>query len=170
MNWYALTTPVGKESNIKRHIEKAASAAGKSDKIGSILIPVQKKMSIKKGKQKVKEQKLYPGYLFVEADLEELVLLLRTAPYATQFVNYQPVALSEEDVKNIKQADANKEVIIPEIKYNVGDPVRIHEGPFKDFAGKAVEIDEKKGKVKVEVVIFGRQLAIEFNFDQIEKV
>ncbi len=142
------------------------------DKIYNVLIPTEKKIRIKDGKRKVVTEKIFPGYVLVEMVVtDDSWYVVRNTPNVTGFVGSgtTPTPISEDEVKELQ-----KRMGVEEPKYKidvqVGSPVRIVDGPFKDFEGKVSEIDEARGKTKVLVSMFGRETPVELDFLQIKKI
>ena len=154
--------------NLKQRIE----SLGMEDKIFNVIVPKEKKIKIKDGKRKVQEEKIYPGYVLVEMIVtDDSWYVVRNTPNVTGFVGAGttpvPVSLSEIDILKKKMG-----VETPQYKIDVevGDAVKIVDGPFKDFDGKVSEVDPEKGRVKVLVTIFGRETPVELDFLQMKKM
>lgn len=142
------------------------------DKIYSVLIPTENKIKIKNGKRRVVTEKIFPGYVLVEMIVtDDSWYVVRNTPNVTGFVGSgtTPTPISDEEVKSIQ-----KRMGVEEPKYKIdvmaGSPVRITDGPFKEFEGKVSEVDEARGKVKVLVSMFGRETPVELDFLQIKKI
>ena len=170
--WYVLHTYSGYEENVSRNLKQRIESMDMEDKIFNVLIPTEKKIKIKNGKRKIVTEKIFPGYVLVEMIVtDESWYVVRNTPNVTGFVGTgtTPTPISEDEVKNLQ-----KRMGIEEPKYkidvNVGDPVRIIDGPFKEMEGKVSEIDDARGKVKVLVSMFGRETPVELDFLQVKKV
>ncbi|MBI4281100.1 transcription termination/antitermination factor NusG, partial [Candidatus Uhrbacteria bacterium] len=142
------------------------------DKIFTILIPKEKKIKIKNGKRKIVEDKIFPGYVLVEMIVtDDSWYVVRNTPNVTGFIGTgtTPTPVSDEEMKALQKRMGVEE---PEYKIDVevGSPVRITDGPFKNFDGKVNEIDEARGKVKVLVNVFGRETPVELDFLQVKKI
>jgi transcriptional antiterminator NusG len=142
------------------------------DKIFNILVPVEKRIKIKGGKRKVVVEKIFPGYVLVEMIVtDDSWYVVRNTPNVTGFIGSGiiPVPLKEEEVKAI-----NKRMGVEEPKYKIdieiGSPVKVTDGPFKDFEGKVSSVDEAKGRVKVLINVFGRETPLDLDFLQIKKI
>jgi transcriptional antiterminator NusG len=142
------------------------------DKIFNVLVPKQKKIKIKNGKRKVIEEKVFPGYVLVEMVVtDDSWYVVRNTPNVTGFVGSgtTPTPIAEEEIKELQ-----KRVGVEEPKYvidvAIGSPVKITDGPFKNFEGKIQEVDEARGKIKVIVSMFGRETPVELDFLQIQKI
>ncbi len=170
--WYALHTYSGYEENVSRNLKQRIESMDMGDKIFNILIPTEKKIRIKNGKRKVVEEKIFPGYVLVEMTVtDDSWYVVRNTPNVTGFIGSgtTPTPVSEEEMKSLQ-----KRMGIEEPTYQVdvtpGTPVKITDGPFKDFDGKISEVDPARGKVKVLVSMFGRETPVELDFLQIQKI
>ncbi|MBI5404901.1 MAG: transcription termination/antitermination protein NusG [Candidatus Kerfeldbacteria bacterium] len=170
--WYVLHTYSGYEENVARNLKQRIESMDMEDKIFNVLIPTENKIRIKNGKRKVVTEKIFPGYVLVEMVVtDDSWYVVRNTPNVTGFVGSgtTPTPISEEEVKGLMQRMGVEE---PKYKIDVqvGSPVRITDGPFKDFEGKVSELDEARGKVKVLVSMFGRETPVELDFLQIKKI
>lgn len=171
-NWYAIHTYSGYEEAVARNLKQRIESTGMEDKIFNVLVPKEKKYKIKGGKRQLIEEKIYPGYVLVEMIVtDDSWYVVRNTPRVTGFIGAGtvPTPISPEEVKNIQKRIGVKE---PEhkIDFKVGDTVKIIDGPFKDSDGKVSEVDEKRGKVKVLVSMFGRETPVELDFLQVKKL
>ena len=171
-NWYVLHTYSGYEDTVARNLQQRIESLGMEDKIFSVMVPKEKKIRIKGGKRKMIEEKIYPGYVLVEMVVtDDSWYVVRNTPRVTGFVGAgtTPTPISGEEIDELQ-----KRMGVEEPKYNIdvmaGDPVKITDGPFKDFDGKVSEVDEERGKVKVLVSMFGRETPVELDFLQIKKI
>ena len=142
------------------------------DKIFNVLVPVEKKIKIKSGKRRVVEEKIYPGYVLVEMVVtDDSWYVVRNTPRVTGFVGAgtTPAALSQEEMDELLKRVGQEEPKF-KIEVNIGDPVKITDGPFKDFDGKVSEVDQERGKLKVLVNVFGRDTPVELDSLQIKKL
>jgi transcriptional antiterminator NusG len=170
--WYVLNIRTGYENSIKKELEQRIEASGLEDKIVDILVPVQKKIVVKKGEQKVEEDKIFPGYILVKMELDEITWeIVNNIRGIRGFVrtDKKPRPLPESEVKAIMQY---MEVEQPSYKtsFSVGEAVKITEGAFADFIGSIQEIDPAKGKIKVLISFLGREAPVELEFSQVEKL
>lgn len=170
--WYAIHTYSGYEDNVARNLKQRVESLGFEDKIFNVLVPKEKKIRIKGGKRETIEEKIYPGYVLVEMIVDDdSWYVVRNTPNVTGFIGAGtvPTPLSGAEVETLM-----KRMGVEEPKYKidveVGDRVKITDGPFKDFDGKISEIDMEKGRVKVLVTIFGRETPVELDFLQIKKL
>jgi transcriptional antiterminator NusG len=171
--WYAVQTYSGYEEAVARYLKQRVESLAMSDKIFNILVPKEKKIRVKGGRRTTIEEKIYPGYVLVEMILtEDSWYVVRNTPRVTGFVgpdNTTPTPLSREEVDALlARSDNHEEKMI--IDLQVGDLVKITDGPFKDYDGKIAEVNEEKGSVKVLVPIFGRDTAVELDSLQVKKV
>ena len=170
--WYVLHTYSGYEENVARNLKQRIESMDMEDKIFNVLIPTENKIRIKNGKRKVVTEKIFPGYVLVEMVVtDDSWYVVRNTPNVTGFVGSgtTPTPISEEEVKGLMVRMGVEE---PKYKIDVGvgSPVRITDGPFKDFEGKVSELDEARGKIKVLVSMFGRETPVELDFLQIKKI
>ncbi len=170
-NWYVVHTYSGFEDKVKTSIEDKISRKGLGEKITKILIPTERVIEIRAGKKKELDKKFYPGYILVEMELnDETWHLVRSTPRVTGFVGgSRPVPIPEEEVEEIVQQIEKGPVQQVRTQYEVGEAVRIIDGPFANFVGTIDEVDMDHGRLRVMVSIFGRQTPVELNFFQVEK-
>ncbi len=171
-NWYVLHTYSGYEEAVARNLKQRIESLGMEDKIFNVLVPTEKKIKIRGGKRHVVEEKVYPGYVLVEMVVtDDSWYVVRNTPRVTGFIGAGtvPTPISPEEIKSLQKRMGVEE---PEYKidFAVGDMVKIVDGPFKDSDGKIAEIDEKRGKVKVLVSMFGRETPVELDFLQVKKM
>ncbi len=171
-NWYVLHTYSGYEEAVARNLKQRIESMNMEDKIFNVLVPTEKKIKIKKSKRVVEEEKIYPGYVLVEMVVtDDSWYVVRNTPRVTGFIGAGtvPTPIAPEEIKSLQKRMGVEE---PEYKIDlvVGDPVKIVDGPFKDFDGKVSEVDEKRGKIKVLVSMFGRETPVELDFLQIKKL
>lgn len=170
--WYVLHTYSGYEENVARNLRQRIESMDMEDKIFTVLIPTENRIRIKNGKRKIITEKLFPGYVLVEMIVtDDSWYVVRNTPNVTGFVGSgtTPTPISDDEVKQLMQRMGVEE---PKYKIDVdsGTPVRIIDGPFKEFEGKVAEVDEGRGKVKVLVSMFGRETPVELDFLQIKKL
>ena len=172
LQWYAIHVFSGHEKKIKKTLENEIERAGLQEKIPRILIPSEDVVEMRDGKKRVKNRIFFPGYMLVEMELDKQTeyMILNTNGI-TNFVGpkNQPVPLKEDEIKRIlgRVEERGDEEII-DIPYRVGDPVKVIDGPFTDFAGIVEDINHEKKKLKVMVSIFGRSTPVELDFLQVE--
>ncbi|MEW6407819.1 MAG: transcription termination/antitermination protein NusG [Patescibacteria group bacterium] len=171
-NWYVLHTYSGYEDNVAKNLKQRIESLGMEDKIFNVLVPKEKRIKIKSGRRQTVEEKIYPGYVLVEMIVDdESWYVVRNTPNVTGFVGSGtvPTPVSKEEMEVLQ-----KRMGVEEPKYKievtVGEPVKIIDGPFRDFDGKIASIDEARGKVKVLVSMFGRETPVELDYLQIKKI
>lgn len=171
-NWYAIHTYAGYEESVAKNLEQRIESLQMQEKIFRVLVPKEKKIKIKGGKRYIVEEKIYPGYVLVEMIVsDDSWYVVRNTPNVTGFIGSgtTPTPVSEDEIKILIQRMGVEEPKY-KIEFKLGDHVKITDGPFKDFDGKVAEIDEKRGKVKVLVTMFGRETPVELDFLQVKKV
>jgi len=170
-NWYVVHTYSGFEDKVKASIEDKVKRKGLTELIERVLIPTERVIELKAGKKRETDKKFYPGYILVEMELnDETWHLVRSTPRVTGFVGgSDPVPLPEEEVEEILVQIERGPSQQVRTQYEVGETVRIIDGPFANFVGNVDEVDMDHGRMKVMVSIFGRQTPVELNFFQVEK-
>jgi len=170
--WYVVHTYAGHEEKVKTTLKQRVGSMRLEDKILKVVVPTAKKIEIRSGKKHEVDEKIFPGYLLVKMALtDDAWLTVRTTPGITSFVGIgnRPTPLPEKEVQAILKF-MKMEAPKFKAKFSMGEAVKIVDGPFADFLGTVDEIDEKKGKVKVLVSIFGRETPVELDFLQISKL
>jgi transcription termination/antitermination protein NusG len=171
-NWYVIHTYSGYEDAVAKNLKQRVESLGMENKIFSVIVPKEKKIKIKNNKRKVIEEKIYPGYVLVEMIVtDDSWYVVRNTPNVTGFVGVgtTPVPVSLPEIEVLKKRMGVDEPQY-KIEVEIGDAVKIVDGPFKDFDGKVSEIDEERGKVKVVVNMFGRDTPVEIDSLQIKKI
>ena len=172
LQWYAIHVFSGHEKKIQKYLENEIERAKLTEKIPRILIPSEDVIEMRDGKKRIKNRIFFPGYMLVEMELDKVTQhILLNAPGVTNFVGpkNQPVPLQEDEVRRILgRVEERRDEEIIDIPYRVGDPVKVIDGPFTDFAGVVEEISKDKKKLKVLVSIFGRSTPVELDFLQVE--
>lgn len=171
-HWYVLHTYSGYEDSVAFNLKQRIESMDMADKIFDAIVPKEKKIKIKEGKRAVVEEKIFPGYVLVDMIVtDDSWYVVRNTPNVTGFVGSGtvPTPVSEEEWKYLQKRMGVEE---PKFKIDlqIGDLVRITDGPFKDYEGKIGELDESKGKAKVFITIFGRETPVELDFLQVKKV
>lgn len=173
--WYSIHILTGQEEKVKKEIENKINLGGMKDMVEEILIPTEEVKEIKKGKSKLRTQAIYKGYLFIKmeepSENKKLWYLIRRTPGVTGFVGgEEPFSVPEEEINKIKElVEERKTKPRPAVVLDVGENVKIIEGPFANFSGYVDEVDADKGRVKVMVSIFGRLTPVELEYWQVEK-
>jgi transcriptional antiterminator NusG len=171
-HWYAIHTYSGYENAVARNLRQRIDSLNMQEKIFSVIVPSEKKIRVKGGKRVTEEENLFPGYVLVEMIVDdESWYVVRNTPRVTGFVGSgtQPVPLSESEYKALVR-QMEDDTVTHKVDLAPGDLVIIADGPFKELEGKVGEVDEKSGKVKVLVAMFGRETPVELDFLQIKKV
>ncbi|MCK5078261.1 MAG: transcription termination/antitermination factor NusG [Calditrichia bacterium] len=173
MKWYSLRVISGQEEKVKKHIEFEVEDNNISEKVGSVIVPMETVLEMKDGKKRVKNKVFFPGYIFIEVEMDGQVQhVINNAAGVISFVGPKnhPVPLKNAEVDRIKARleKEHEEVEIVEIPFKIGDAVKISDGPFADFVGFIEEINEEKQKIKVLVSIFGRETPVELDFLQVK--
>jgi len=172
LKWYAIQTYSGSELSVKKGIEKLMNTLNMEDKLGQIVVPIEELIEVKNGKKRIIEKSLYPGYAFIEIDLDvNLWQKIQSLPRIGRFIGEQkkPTALSEQDIANIIKAN-EKKAPKPKVHFEKDELVRIVDGPFANFTGMVEEYDLDHGKLKLNVSIFGRNTPVEIDYTQVEKI
>ena len=180
MNWYVVHTYSQFEKSVQRALVERIQRESMQDKFGQILVPVEEvvelKTTEKRGQQKVlSERKFFPGYVLVEMEMtDESWHLVKSTPKVTGFLGgsaMKPSPISAKEVQTIMdQMQAGVEKPKPKVLFEVGELVRVKEGPFTDFNGSVEDVNYDKNKIRVAVTIFGRSTPVELDFGQVEKV
>ena len=144
------------------------------DQFGDVLVPVEEVVELKAGQKTISERRLYPGYVLVQMDMNDATWhLVRSTPKVTAFIGgsaLKPTPIKDNEVELIlRRMDDSKVNPTQKLTFEVGESVRVIDGPFKDFSGSVQEINYEKNKLRVEVVIFGRATPVELEFGQIQK-
>ncbi len=170
-HWYAIHTYSGYENAVARNLRQRIDSLNMQEKIFSVIVPSEKKIRVKGGKRVTEEENLFPGYVLVEMIVDdESWYVVRNTPRVTGFVGSgtQPVPLSEAEYRSLVK-QMSDDTVTHKVDFSAGDLVTIVDGPFKDLDGKVGEVDEKSGKIKVLVAMFGRETPVELDFLQIKK-
>jgi transcriptional antiterminator NusG len=172
--WYVVHTYSQFEKSVQRALQERIARAGMEDQFGQILVPVEEVVELKSGQKNISERKFFPGYVLVEMDMtDESWHLVKSTPKVTGFLGgsaMKPTPISEKEVQNImQQMQAGVEKPRPKVLFEVGEAVRVKDGPFTDFNGTVEGVNYDKNKLKVAVTIFGRSTPVELDFGQVEK-
>ena len=174
MKWYVIHTYSGHENKVKENITKMINTSQIQDQFGRLIVPTEEVAEMKKGKKTITTRKFFPSYILIEMFMsDESWHLVNGIPGVTSFVGTatKPQPLSKPEVERILgRMDKDKETIIPEIPFTLGEHIRIKDGPFSDFTGVVDEINAEKGKLRVLVSIFGRETPVELDFLQVESI
>jgi transcriptional antiterminator NusG len=176
--WFVVHTQSGYEKKVKQNLEARISSMNMEERIHEVVIPMEDVVEFKNGKKVVVQKKVFPGYLLVRCNLDDdSWYVVRNTPGVTGFVGQgaKPSPLPRRDVEAFLQVKPEGEEVSPKrgkprLEYEQGETVRVKEGPFADFSGEIVEINEDQLKVKVLVNIFGRETPVELEFSQVAKL
>ena len=174
LKWYVVHAYSGMEKAVERNIVERINRAGMQSKFGRIMVPTEEVVEIKSGVKRTTERKFFPGYVLVEMVMDDDTWhLVKHTNKVTGFVGgakNRPAPISEDDVmKIVNQMQEGTEKPRHKVEFEVGEYVRVKEGPFTDFNGTVEEVNYEKSKVRVSVTIFGRATPVELEFAQIEK-
>lgn len=172
--WYVVHAYSGFEKSVQRALVERIARAGMEDKFGQVLVPVEEVVEMKSGQKSVTERKFFPGYVLVEMEMDDDSWhLVKSTSKVTGFVGgsaNKPTPISEKEVEKIlHQMQEGVEKPRPKILFEVGEFVRVKEGPFTDFNGSVESVNYEKSRLHVSVTIFGRSTPVELEFSQVEK-
>jgi transcriptional antiterminator NusG len=175
LRWYVVHAYSGMEKAVERNLRERIERSGMQAKFGRILVPTEEVVELKGGKKAVTQRRFFPGYVLVEMLLDDDTWhLVKHTSKVTGFVGgarNRPAPISEAEVmKIVHQMQEGIDKPKPKVEWQVGELVRVKEGPFTDFNGAVEEVNYEKSKVKVSVTIFGRATGVELDFSQVEKV
>lgn len=173
--WYVVHAYSGMEKSVQRALQERIERAGMQDKFGQILVPTEEVVEVKGGHKSVTERRFFPGYVLVEMEMtDETWHLVKNTAKVTGFVGgarNRPSPISPREVEKImSQMQEGVEKPRPKTLFEVGEMVRVKEGPFTDFNGSVEEVNYEKSRVRVSVTIFGRATPVELEFGQVEKL
>jgi transcription termination/antitermination protein NusG len=169
--WYVIHSYSGMENKVKRNLEHRAESMGMTDRILQVVVPTETEIEIKDGVRREVERRVFPGYILIKMIMDEdSWYVVRNTPGVTSFVGMgnKPSPLSEDEVERIMsriESDAPR----VKVSFNVGERVRITEGPFAEFTGVVDDIDADKGKARVMVSFFNRETPVEVDFLQLQR-
>jgi transcriptional antiterminator NusG len=176
-SWYVIHSYAGYENKVKSNLQSRISSMNMEDRIFEVVIPLEDVVELKNGKRQVVSRKVFPGYLMVRMDLDDdSWSVVRNTPGVTGFVGLgaRPTPLSRREVESIlvqkPEGGGPAKKTKPRLEYELGESVRVKEGPFADFSGTVAEVNEDQLKLKVLVNIFGRETPVEFDFAQVAKL
>lgn len=173
MRWYVVQTLSGQERKVKTSLENRVQTEELADMVSEVVLPTESVSEVKGGKKKITTRLYYPGYLLVHMDLNERTwqFVRNTSGVLKLLGDKKPTPMPESEVEEILAALAEKkEKIKPKVLYEVGETVKVTEGPFVNFNGVIDEVNPEKGKLKVKVSIFGRATPVELEYWQVERV
>ena len=174
LRWYVIHAYSNYENQVKRSLEERIRRSGLDRYFGKILVPTEEVVEMRMGQQRKSERKFFPGYVLVQMELnEETWHLVKEVPRVLGFIggtSDKPAPISDEEAEAIlNRVEEGATKPRPKVLFEVGEVVRVIEGPFKDFNGVVEEVNYEKSKLRVSVLIFGRSTPVELDFGQVEK-
>jgi transcriptional antiterminator NusG len=174
MHWYIVHAYSNFEKKVAEQIQEQAKAHGLEDMFEQILVPTEEVVEVRRGQKYNSERKFFPGYVLVKMELnDETWHLVKNTGKVTGFLGSgnKPIPVSQAEVDRIlNQVQEGVERPKPSIQFEIGEQVRVMDGPFASFSGSVEEVDEERSRVKVAVSIFGRATPVELEYAQVEKV
>ncbi len=172
--WYVVHVYSGFEKKIAQQVKEQAAQKGLADLVDEVLVPSEDVLEMRRGQKVNTERKFFPGYVLVKMELTDQTWhLIKDTPKVTGFLGTKtrpsPITEAEAD-RILKQSAEGVERVRPAVLFEIGEQVRVADGPFTSFNGTVEEVDEEKGRVKVSVSIFGRSTPVELEYSQVEKV
>jgi transcriptional antiterminator NusG len=170
--WYIVHAYSNFEKKVAEDIENKAKQKGLSGQIEQVVVPTEKVVEVRRGRKVDAERKFFPGYVLVRARLtDEVFSLIKNTPRVTGFLgDSKPVPISDAEAERIlHQVQEGVERPKPSVTFEIGEAVRVSDGPFASFNGTVQEVDEERSRLKVEVSIFGRAVPVDLEFGQVEK-
>jgi transcriptional antiterminator NusG len=174
MRWYVVHAYSGQEKSIQAALVDRIKRSGMADKFGEVLVPTEEVVEMKSGQKALSERRFFPGYILVQMEMtDDTWHLVKSTPKVTGSIGgtaMKPTPISDKEVANIlHQVQEGVEKPKPKVLFEVGESVRVTEGPFTDFNGNVEEVNYEKSKIRVSVLIFGRATPVELDFGQVEK-
>ena len=174
MHWYIVHAYSNFERKVAESIKERATAAGLSDMFEEVLVPMEEVVEMRRGRKISSERKFFPGYVLVKMDLTDQTFhLVKNTPKVTGFLGAEnkPLPITEEEAGRIlQQVQEGVERPKPSVTFEIGEQVRVADGPFASFNGLVEEVDEERARLKVAVSIFGRATPVELEYGQVEKL
>ncbi|KLN58903.1 transcription termination/antitermination protein NusG [Kiloniella spongiae] len=171
--WYVIHVYSGFEKKVAESIREQAAKKGMEDRFEEVLVPTEEVVEMRRGQRINAERKFFPGYVMVKMDLtDESWHLVKDTPKVTGFLGGKgrPLPISEREAQAmLQQVQEGVDRPRPSVTFEVGETVRVSDGPFASFNGVVEEVDEEKARLKVAVSIFGRSTPVELEYDQVEK-
>ncbi|HSM18899.1 MAG TPA: transcription termination/antitermination protein NusG [Hyphomicrobiales bacterium] len=172
--WYIVHAYSNFEKKVADAIRERAAAAGLTDLFEEVLVPMEEVVEVRRGRKVASERKFFPGYVLVKMEMtDEAFHLIKNTPKVTGFLGSEkkPMPISEEEALRIlQQVQEGVERPKPSVTFEIGEQVRVADGPFASFNGHVEEVDEERARLKVAVSIFGRATPVELEYTQVEKL
>ena len=172
--WYIVHAYSNFERKVAESIKERAAAAGLADMFEEVLVPMEEVVEMRRGRKVSSERKFFPGYVLVKMDLnDETYHLIKATPKVTGFLGTEnkPIPITDEEAGRIlQQVQEGVERPKPSVTFEIGEQVRVADGPFASFNGLVEEVDEERARLKVAVSIFGRATPVELEYAQVEKL
>ena len=174
MRWYVVHAYSGYEKTVQRALKERVARAGLDDRFGEILVPTEEVVEMKDGQKRSSERKFFPGYVLVQMEMdEETWHLVRSVPRVLGFIGGsgdKPAPITEREADEIlSRVREGQDKPRPKVLFEVGEMVRVADGPFNDFNGVVEHVNYEKNRLNVSVMIFGRSTPVELDFSQVEK-
>jgi transcriptional antiterminator NusG len=174
MDWYVIHTQTGAEERAKAGIDRRMQTTALKNYVEEIVVPTEQVSEVRGGKKRITSRKFFPGYILIKMDMnKDSWYLIKTTPGVTSFIGpgHKPQRLTEAEVNTIlKRTTETESKPSPKITFDLGEPVRITQGPFANFNGTVTDVVPERGKLKVSVPVFGRATQVELEYWQVEKI
>jgi transcriptional antiterminator NusG len=174
MRWYIVHAYSNFERKVAESIKERAASAGLADLFEEVLVPMEEVVEMRRGRKVSSERKFFPGYVLVKMDLNDQTYhLIKSTPKVTGFLGTEnkPIPITDEEAGRIlQQVQEGVERPKPSVTFEIGEQVRVADGPFASFNGLVEEVDEERARLKVAVSIFGRATPVELEYAQVEKL
>ncbi len=174
MKWYVIHTQTGSEEKARAGLESKMASTDLKKYVEEIVVPTEQVSEVRSGKKRITSRKFFPGYILIKMDMsKESWYLVKTTPGITGFIGpgRKPAPITEDEVKRILQRTEDTEVKpMPKTTFEIGESIRIAQGPFANFNGAVTDVYPDRGKLKVSVSIFGRSTLVELEYWQVEKL
>jgi transcriptional antiterminator NusG len=174
MRWYIVHAYSNFERKVAESIKERAAAAGLADLFAEVLVPMEEVVEMRRGRKVSSERKFFPGYVLVKMELNDRTYhLIKSTPKVTGFLGTEnkPIPITQEEAGRIlQQVQEGVERPKPSVTFEIGEQVRVADGPFASFNGLVEEVDEERARLKVAVSIFGRATPVELEYAQVEKL